>query len=303
MTTSKSPLAVARVAYQVARESLPSYSHTHSPHRFTLAQLATCLVLKEFFTTDYRGITAILADSSDLQRLLELKEIPHFTTLQKASRRLTSPGKIERILRRILAMAADQKIYSKPVKLAALDGTGFESRHTSSYFIARRTQGLKSQPKSMLYTRFPKVGLVADTANHLILAGIPDRGPRFDIAHFKPALQVATKMTRIHTLVADAGYDSEANHVYAATHCGVRTIIPASLRRWKDSLPKGIYRRMMHTQFPKLLYGQRWQVETVISMLKRNLGSFLRARGYWSQCREIMLRLITHNIMIVLPAI
>ena len=44
---------------------------------------------------------------------------------------------------------------------------------------------------------------------------------------------------------------------------------------------------------------QRWQVETVNSMLKRLLGSALRARSYWSQCREILLRAITLNIMIL----
>ena len=34
-------------------------------------------------------------------------------------------------------------------------------------------------------------------------------------------------------------------------------------------------------------------------MIKRRLGSALRARSYWSQCREIILRVITHNVMIV----
>ena len=47
---------------------------------------------------------------------------------------------------------------------------------------------------------------------------------------------------------------------------------------------------------------QRWQVETVFSMIKRNLGSALHGRSYWSQCRELMLLAITHNIMIILPA-
>lgn len=46
-------------------------------------------------------------------------------------------------------------------------------------------------------------------------------------------------------------------------------------------------------------YGQRWQIETTNSMLKRLLGSALRARKYWNQCREILLRAITLNIMIV----
>lgn len=301
MTTSKSPLAVARVAYAVARESLPLYSHKRSPHRFTLSQLAACLTLKEFFTTDYRGITEIIADSSDIRKALELTETPHFTTLQKASRRLTSKKTIEQLLKHILTLATKAKISKKSVALAAMDGTGFESHYTSRYFTARRTQGMKSEPKSILYARFPKVGIVSDTANHLILSGVPDRGPRFDIVHFNPALRSAVAKKHIYRIVADRGYDSEANHVRSRTTYGTYAIIPATDRRWKSRIPKGKYRKLMRTHFPKKLYGQRWQVETVISMLKRNFGSFLRARNYWSQCREILLRLFAHNVLIVLP--
>lgn len=303
MKTSKSPLAVARIAYSVAKQSLPAYSHSRSPHRFTLHQLIACLALKEFFTTDYRGIVEIIADSRDIRDALELTRIPHFTTLQKASHRLTNQRIIEKLLKRIFVLTTRAGISTTPIKLAALDGTGFESHHTSQYFTARRTQGLKSQPISMLYSRFPKVGLIADTSNHLIVAGIPDRGPRFDITHFKPVLKAATKITSISTLVADAGYDSEESHIYARTQYGIRAIIPAVQKRWKESIPKGMYRRRMYLRFPKTLYGQRWQVETVMSMLKRNLGSSLRARTYWSQSREILLRIFTHNAMIVLPAI
>lgn len=155
----------------------------------------------------------------------------------------------------------------------------------------------------MFYSRFPKVGIITDTKNHLILAGIPDRGPRFDNVHFKPALISALRQKHIKALVADGGYDSEPNHVYARTVHHLRIIVPAMPRQWKDRKPKGKYRRLMHTRFPKTLYRQRWQVETVISMLKRNLGSSLRARKYWSQCREMLSRLFTHNVMIVLPTI
>ena len=55
----------------------------------------------------------------------------------------------------------------------------------------------------------------------------------------------------------------------------------------------------MATRFDKQKYGQRWQVETVNSMLKRLQDSALRAREYWSQHREIVLRVLTHNIMIL----
>jgi len=62
----------------------------------------------------------------------------------------------------------------------------------------------------------------------------------------------------------------------------------------------GYYRRLMRRRFPRKTYGQRWQIETVFSMVKRNLGAALTARRYPSQNREIALRLLTHNLMILL---
>ncbi len=55
----------------------------------------------------------------------------------------------------------------------------------------------------------------------------------------------------------------------------------------------------LRTDFNEDAYGQRWQVETVYSMIKRNQGSELRARSYWSQCREMLLKVLTHNIAII----
>ncbi len=47
-------------------------------------------------------------------------------------------------------------------------------------------------------------------------------------------------------------------------------------------------------------YAQRAQVETVNSMMKRNLGAHLRAKSPKTRRQEQMLRAITHNLMIVL---
>jgi transposase len=57
----------------------------------------------------------------------------------------------------------------------------------------------------------------------------------------------------------------------------------------------------MRTDFKKEIYGQRWQVETVFSMIKRNFGSALRARNIESQNREMLLLALTHNIAIIQP--
>ena len=89
---TKSPLAVARTAYTLAKQALPEYSSPYSRHDFTQAQLFAILTLKAFFRTDYRGIVAILADWPALRRALALKHVPHYTTLYYAARRQLKKG-------------------------------------------------------------------------------------------------------------------------------------------------------------------------------------------------------------------
>ncbi|MFZ6765167.1 transposase [Pseudoroseomonas sp. WGS1072] len=50
---------------------------------------------------------------------------------------------------------------------------------------------------------------------------------------------------------------------------------------------------------PRLLYHQRWHIESGLSQHKRRLGSALRARGHQAQRRELILRVLTHNLMIL----
>jgi len=46
-------------------------------------------------------------------------------------------------------------------------------------------------------------------------------------------------------------------------------------------------------------YNQRQQAETVNSMMKRNLSSALHGKTAWSRKGDMMLKVITHNLMIV----
>ncbi len=55
----------------------------------------------------------------------------------------------------------------------------------------------------------------------------------------------------------------------------------------------------MRTDFKHEVYGQRWQVETVFSMIKRNLGHAVHGRSFHAHNRDIMLNCLTHNAMIL----
>jgi len=89
---TKSPKAVAQEAYLLGQAGLDPYSCKYSPHRFTQAQLFAILVLKQFFKTDFRGIIQMLQDFSELRQTLQLKHIPHYSTLCYAERRSLKKG-------------------------------------------------------------------------------------------------------------------------------------------------------------------------------------------------------------------
>jgi hypothetical protein len=299
MTTSKSPRRVLRVAYQAARGALPAHRHKYSPKKFTQHQLMACLVLKEFLRADYRGLAEHLADHPDLTREIELEAVPHFTTFQKAASRLLAAVPSRRMFDAVLDRALPARARRRRVPLAAVDGTGMESRHTSRYYVKRRA-GAGDRDRARTYATFPKVVFVVDCGRHLILAAVPGRGPGSDLVQFGRALSQAVRRARIVTLLADADFDAEWVHRVVRSH-GIRTIIPPERGRPTDKPPTGRWRRVMKQRLKRYRskYGQRWQVETVNSMIKRRLGSALRARREDSQYREIILRAITHNVMIV----
>lgn len=89
---TKSPVALARSAYTAAKQALDERASPFSKKKFTQPQLFSILVLKAFFKTDYRGITDILRDFSDLREVLELKSVPHYSTLAHAEKRLLKKG-------------------------------------------------------------------------------------------------------------------------------------------------------------------------------------------------------------------
>lgn len=89
---TRSPVALARKALQVAADAVPAYSSKFSKRRFTQHQLLAMLALAQFLRTDDRGLVALLADWSDLRDALGLGKVPHHTTLFRARERLAKKG-------------------------------------------------------------------------------------------------------------------------------------------------------------------------------------------------------------------
>jgi Transposase DDE domain len=294
---SKSPLQVARHALALANAHLPLYAHRFSPKTYTQPQLFVCLVLKTFFGMDYRGLTAVLEDFDALQSYLGLRRVPHFTTLQKASRRLLRTPRAKELFHGVVRRFRGRK---RRLKLAAMDSTGLDLGRRSAYYVRRRQAG-KPGKKRVLYSRFAKLEACFDCQSHLILAAFVGRGPRPDVDRFVPLLDATLEVARPQNMLADAGYDSEGNHRHARVAKGVRSFMPATHGRPTNKPLSGRFRRQMKKRLNKDYgqYGQRWQAETGFSMIKRCLSDTIQGRSYWSQCRELWLLIITYNILLL----
>lgn len=189
----------------------------------------------------------------------------------------------------------------------------FESHHVSRHYENRCQQSQRkgkgpnapavNRHRSAINKRLPKLALAVHAASHLILAVEVSTGTGSDSPHFAPLMLEAARRMPLTFALADAGFDSEDNHRLARQELGVRSLIPATIGRPGANGPTGHYRRLMRRRFQggsdKEHYGQRWQAETVNSMLKRNLSSACRARTPLGRHRDMLLRAVTHNIMIV----
>lgn len=177
------------------------------------------------------------------------------------------------------------------------DSTGLEGRRTSRYYMLRCG-------KWQLSSRWPKLSAVCDCRSHFFVAAKVSKGPKYDSHDADYILKRAQRRGPPGRILLDAAYDSEALHRFIREHLAAESVIPPLRGRPSRKQPRGKYRRMMRRNFPRKAYGQRWQIESAFSRLKRRMGSALRATSWMAQKRELYLRLLVHNLAILqyLPA-
>lgn len=334
MLTCKSPRKVMRMAYRLARDALPAYSCKFSRKDFELPQLFACLVVKEHQGRSYRGAEALLRDCRPWLRDVGLGSAPDHNTLWRAAKFLFAKCRVAGLLDAVVRWAALARALGLSLKPLSIDATYFEPRHVSRHYERRLRESRKERAaarkkagpaarenslrrgekrgrrlRSAALKRLPKLTLAAAGHRHLALALATSTGVGSDCPDFAPVLYDAWRRVpnRRFKVAGDSGFDSEANHRLARLDLNLLSLIPPdSGRPPKDGGPPGSrWRRHMK----KLLassesrrrcgYTQRWQCETVHSMIKRNLGSALRGRTAWSRRRDMALKVLTHDVMIL----
>lgn len=309
-----------QTAHALACQCLPSFSSPFSRRDFTLPQLFACLVVKDQLKRSYRGVEALLRDSPLWLNDIGMSRAPDHNTLCRAAKFLLKQSRVDRMLDVMVKLAAKADMLKLDQHPLAIDSTTFDSHHVSRHYERRcqqtrermkgrdRKKGRKTS-RSDTVRNLPKLAISLATHCHLICSLKTGTGAGADHPYFRPLMMDARRRVpnRRFTVVGDAGFDGEPQHRIGRDDLGLITLIPPNSGRppKPGNPPGGRWRRVMK----KLLgtkrsrkrcgYARRWQIETGNSMMKRNQGASLAGNSPASRERDMRLRVLTHNVMIL----
>lgn len=276
---------VARLSMRLAARYMQPYSHSKSPKKFTQAQLMTCLILRAYLKTTYRGVIEVLDASDKLQECLGLKSLPHYSTLKYFADRSDTLAIVDAMLAEIVGQVVKQS--GEADQEVAIDATGVESTSASAYFCTRSGRKRK---------KYVKLSLCVTCGTMLPASLVMSWGPCNDKAVAQELLEKSSAVVQPRTLFADAGYDAEWVHEYCRDDWGVSSWIPPAVHR-HDGGVNGKYRsKMTPRRLKKNGYGRRWIVESFMSGLKRTTGSMLGARNEAGMFTEAAIRVLAYAL-------
>jgi hypothetical protein len=258
-----------------------AYAHENSPKVFTQPQLLCCLILKAYLNTTYRGVVEQLALMPKVYNAIGLRQLPHYTTLQKFAERKDVLAIADRCLARLV-----RSIDPARIRDAAIDSTGIETTSASVHYTAR--SGRKR-------SKFVKLSMIVLCGLLMPAALVVDWGPSHDLKQAGRLRAKAARVIRPGILWGDSAFDSEEWHRGCWDDWGVMSYAPPVVRS-KDGSIGGDRRWLMQRKWPG--YGARWDIETAHSAMKRRLGSTLAARTPRTLRHEAAVIALTYAVIV-----
>lgn len=236
-------------------------------------------VYKEKLNLSYRRFVETCAENN-MQRMLCIKRIPHFTTIQKFVQRMNK-SLFEKLVR------ACRKLLNLKDVTAAIDGTGFGNTNPSHYY-QKRIDGKEVK-------NYTKTVFLSDINTKLILASKTFSDHTNETTVFRP--MVRELLHSLKCVLGDKGYDSLANRKFCWDN-NIDVHIPfrkySESRRQEFGLPTK--RKLQEKMFNKSVYNQRALAESVNSAIKQTLGGFVRARTANNQQKTVTIKALAYNI-------
>ena len=259
---------------------IPLFLCRKSNHIFTVWQHMVLLVIRQYEGKSYRMFSEWLVEAYYLRTFLQLSHIPHFTTLQKFTERI-SGTLLGKIISSFIILTKIGQLF------VGIDSSGFKTTHASQDYTER----------VKLRRKYIKLSLAVDVLQQIICTIKIRRAPtRHDSIDFRPLITKISELVPLSVVTADKGYDSEDNHVLVRDILHALSVIPARYEHVPIRKTYGRYRKQMKRGYSKLLYNQRNKNETIVSVIKRLFGEHITSRLVKTQNRELSFRCIAYNI-------
>lgn len=181
----------------------------------------------------------------------------------------------------------------------AIDSSGFGTRYNSRW--------VKVRLDFQKHRDYKKVHIICGTNTHIITEVKILEGTSADSPQLPELFNATAKRFKIKRLCADSGYLSREN-VQIVTDAKARPFIMPKINSIRASKGYGAWYKMirMWQEQPERFskeYHLRSNVESVFSMMKTTLLDGISSKTIISQKNELLIRVICHNLSVVIDAI
>lgn len=147
----------------------------------------TLVLLKEYLNEDYRGIVEIVELMDKIKEKIGLKQVPHYTTLNKLITRIKSVY-FKSLLQQTLKLFYS---YGENTEINAIDSSGFTSGHCSYYYSWRTGKKRRS---------FLKTSISVDIVKFIVTGFKISGKPAHDVKHAMTLLKQCQLNSQIKML-------------------------------------------------------------------------------------------------------
>jgi transposase len=186
----------------------------------------------------------------------------------------------------------------------AVDSSGFGTGQFTRWFNAKYTKAGDADMHDWL-----KAHIMVGVSTHVVTAvEVSDRHDH-DYGFFDPLVESTAQNFKMREVSADKAY-SGASALRLVINKEATPYIPfkkhATSKHWRDK--SGVWARMFHffkyneEEFYKH-YHKRSNVETTFSMIKGKFGERLRSKTRTAQINEVLLKILCHNLCVIVQAI